>query len=259
MSYTASNQTRKTTLPIRSEEWPMEVAAKRNARPPKQSLRGKNEKQKIRQRSGCVLISRTLRSGANSSLLFMPVNSRATEMMRSDTFLPLLFCCFFVFKKTVKKMVCFPSELKCLKLLKSENFANTSINVHIRATGGNCEPFSVCTRFSGCYLALKWNVWSIRWEQKDGDCWLCMKGQKSSIFHFALLRLDPGKANQSVSARTLCDALDTGKSSFALCWCWHPCKNVVVRCTGGDQQRRRYGGEGQLAGCLTLRLEHLLG
>lgn len=45
----------------------------------------------------------------------------------------------------------------------------------------------------------------------------CMKGQKSSIFHFALLRLDPGKANQSASAQTLCDALDTGKSSFALC------------------------------------------
>ncbi len=33
MSYTANNQTRKTTLPIRSEEWPMEQAAKRNARP----------------------------------------------------------------------------------------------------------------------------------------------------------------------------------------------------------------------------------
>lgn len=36
-------------------------------------------------------------------------------MMRSDTFLPLFFF------KTVKKMVCFPSVLKCLKLLKSEN------------------------------------------------------------------------------------------------------------------------------------------
>lgn len=35
MSYTANNQTRKTTLPIRSEEWPMEQVAKCNAWPPK--------------------------------------------------------------------------------------------------------------------------------------------------------------------------------------------------------------------------------
>lgn len=259
MSYTASNQTRKTTLPIRSEEWPMEVAAKRNARPPKQSLRGINEKQK---NTATLRMCADFSYSSLRSELFSALHARQLTGDRNDAqrhFLAFVVLLFFVFKKTVKKMVCFPSELKCLKLLKSENFANTSINVHIRATGGNCEPFSVCTRFSGCYLALKWNVWSIRWEQKDGDCWLCMKGQKSSIFHFALLRLDPGKANQSASARTLCDALDTGKSSFALCWCWHPSKNVVVRCTGGDQQRRRYGGEGQLAGCLTLRLEHLLG
>lgn len=52
---------------------------------------GKSDKEKIRQHSGCVLISRTLRSGANSSLLFTPVTSRVIEMMRSDTFLPLFF------------------------------------------------------------------------------------------------------------------------------------------------------------------------
>ncbi len=33
-------------------------------------------------------------------------------------------------------------------------------------------------------------------------------------------------------------------SYFALCWYWHPCKNVVVRCPGGCQWRRRYGGWG---------------
>lgn len=51
--------------------------------------------------------------------------------------------------------------------------------------------------------------------KKDWDCWLGIKGQKSSVFHFALHRLDLGKVNQL--SQTLCDALDTGKSSFALC------------------------------------------
>lgn len=94
--------------------------------------------------------------------------------------------------------------------------------------------------------------------RNDWDCWLCIKGQKSSVFHFALHRLDLGKVNQSALSQTLCDALDTGKSSFALCWYWHLCKNVVVQCTVGGQQRRPYGG-GTVGRKLTLRLEHLLG
>lgn len=143
----------------------MEVAAKRNARPPKQSLHGKNSKRKIRQRSGCVLISCTL---SLRSELFSALHTRHLTGDRNDA--QRHFLAFVFFLKTVKKMVCFPSVLKCLKLLKSENLlCEHKHKCAHTGNGGNCEPFSVCTRFSGCYLALKRNIGSIRQEQKPPE------------------------------------------------------------------------------------------
>lgn len=129
--------------------------------------------------------------------------------------------------------------------------------------GGNCERFSVCTRFSDCYLALKGNVWSIRRKQNPpkkiriaGLVW-----KDRSLLFFILLCSDLIREKQTRACRhgPCVSLLTLKKSYFALCWYWHPCKNVVVRCPGGSQWRRCYGGEGQLAGHLTLRLEHLLG
>lgn len=75
----------------------MEQAAKRMYRPAPGSRLCVGNLKETQHRSGCVPISHPLRSGANSTLLFTPVTSQATETMRSDTFLPLFF------KDSVKK------------------------------------------------------------------------------------------------------------------------------------------------------------